>query len=120
MRILIAATFTLVSVAIGQSPLAPVQPKRLPPEKGKANAKAYIDQYDFGGQLLALQEPTINPAIPTPHPSAPPARQQPSGVPPGYRPRSDVRLTETAEQAVRVNDQWMAARNEPAAGRDGR
>src|SRR3954449_6450901 len=54
MRILIAATFTLVSVAIGQSPLAPVQPKRLPPEKGKANAKAYIDQYDFGGQLLAL------------------------------------------------------------------
>jgi type IV secretion system protein VirB9 len=120
MRLLIAATFALGSVALAQPTLPPIQPKRLPPEKGKANAKAYIDQYDFGGQLLALQEPTTAPATTAPNPPAAPTRQQPTGVPPGFRPKSDVHLTETAEQAVRMNDQWMSSHNEPAAGRDGR
>ena len=118
MRFLIAATFALVSLASPQS-LPPVQPKRLPPEKGKPNAKAYIDQYDFGGQLLALQEPAAVPAT-SQKPPAGPIGPQPNGVPPGYKPKSDVRLTETAEQAVRMNEQWMSSRNEPAAGRDGR
>src|SRR3954447_20675971 len=98
MRILIAATFTLMSVASAQAPLPPVQPKRLPPEKGKANAKAYIDQYDFGGNLLALQEPTTAPATTSPNPPAPAIGQRSTGVPPGYKPKSDVHLTETAEQ----------------------
>src|SRR5262249_47020862 len=106
MRLMIAATFALLSVASAQSPLPPVQAKPLPPEKGKANGKAYFDQYDFGGQLLALQDPTAPPATPTAKPPTGPMGQQPNGVPPGYKPKSDVRLTETAEQAVRMNEQW--------------
>src|SRR4051794_11265187 len=86
MRLIIAATFALLSVASAQSPLPPVQLKRLPPEKGKANAKAYVDQYDFGGQLLALQDPEL---APTAFPPKPATGPQLNGVPPGYNPKSD-------------------------------
>ena len=64
MRTLIISILAIgTSVAlVGQQNVAPpVQAKRLPPEKstrkGTSSNEAYIDRYDFGGQLSALQDP---------------------------------------------------------------
>jgi type IV secretion system protein VirB9 len=98
----------LTSSASAQSNLPPVQAKRLPPEKGAS----LLDSYDFGAQVVALQEP-----VPPPPPVTPP---KPTGVPADYQPRTDVPLTATAQEAVKVSEKWMSGRNDPAAGRDGR
>jgi P-type conjugative transfer protein TrbG len=108
-----------------QSPAAPVQAKRLPPDKAKraispANS-AVLDQYDFGAQINALEDDgsvqtgqVVKPVLATPPPSPE------SGVPAGYRPRTDVQLTKTAQEAVQMSEKWMAEHNQPAVGRDGR
>ena len=111
-------------VVVGQQnggPL-PVQAKRLPPEKstrkGAPGNDGYIDRYDFGAQLSALQNPDAlksgaGPVNPVPASSD-------SGVPPGFKPKTDVQLTKTAQDAVQISEKWMAEHNQPAVGRDGR
>ena len=105
MRILKLITFSAVISACllaqdSQSP--PVQAKRLPPDKS-------LDQYDFAGQLKTLQAAT--PAL------APNAE---SAVPAGFKPKTDVQLTVTAQEAVQMSEKWMDEHNQPAVGRDGR
>ena len=123
-------TTCLPSIAIGtsvalvgqQNVAPPVQAKRLPPEKstrkGASSNDAYIDRYDFGGQLSALQDPA---AVKT---GAGPVNAMPasndSGVPVGFKPKTDVQLTKTAQDAVQISEKWMAEHNQPAVGRDGR
>ncbi|MDQ2843679.1 MAG: P-type conjugative transfer protein TrbG [Acidobacteriota bacterium] len=86
-----------------------------------------LQQYDFGAQVKALQDgvPFTFPeamepqfaASPKPAPETDPS----SGtVPADYRPRTDVPLTATALEAVRVSERWRAEKNPPAAGSDGR
>jgi type IV secretion system protein VirB9 len=41
-------------------------------------------------------------------------------TPPGFKPKTDVELTKTAEEAVQMSEKWMAEHNQPAAGQDGR
>ena len=105
MRFLKLITFSAVISACllaQDSQAPPVQAKRLPPDKS-------LDQYDFAGQLKTLQAAT--PAL------APNAE---SAVPAGFKPKTDVQLTVTAQEAVQMSEKWMDEHNQPAVGRDGR
>ena len=105
MRTLKLITFSAVISACllaQDSQAPPVQAKRLPPDKS-------LDQYDFAGQLKTLQAAT--PAL------APNAE---SAVPAGFKPKTDVQLTVTAQEAVQMSEKWMDEHNQPAVGRDGR
>jgi P-type conjugative transfer protein TrbG len=105
MRLLKLITFSAVISACllaQDSQAPPVQAKRLPPDKS-------LDQYDFAGQLKTLQAAT--PAL------APNAE---SAVPAGFKPKTDVQLTVTAQEAVQMSEKWMDEHNQPAVGRDGR
>jgi hypothetical protein len=80
-----------------------------------------IQQYDFGGQLRALQDPTaLDPPKlvgPTPVGGAPAASTEVDGkVPKGYQPRTDVPLSSTGLEVVRVSETWRVGQNTPAAG----
>src|SRR3954470_9209120 len=126
MRTLIISILAIgTSVAlIGQQNVAPpVQAKRLTPEKstrkGTSSNDAYIDRYDFGGQLSALQDPAAVKTGAGPV-NAMPASSTDSGVPIGFKPKTDVQLTKTAQDAVQISEKWMAEHNQPAVGRDGR
>jgi type IV secretion system protein TrbG len=126
MRTLIISILAIgTSVAlVGQQNVAPpVQAKRLPPEKstrkGTSSNDAYIDRYDFGGQLSALQDPAAVKAGAGPV-NATPADSTDSGVPVGFKLKTDVQLTKTAQDAVQISEKWMAEHNQPAVGRDGR
>jgi len=111
------------------SPAPPVQAKRLPPEKAKGKSSGandnLIDRYDFGAQIDALQDtnslqrggPTVNPGLGSP-PTAPTIGE--SAVPAGLKPKTDVQLTKTAQEAVQMSEKWMSEHNQPAVGRDGR
>lgn len=110
-------------IAMGQqSGGPPVQAKRLPPEKpagpGSQAKGSYIDRYDFGAQLIALQDPVEPKPTTTLEPPTPTSTD--SAVPPGFKPRTDVKLTETAQDAVKISEKWMLEHNQPAVGRDGR
>jgi P-type conjugative transfer protein TrbG len=105
MRILKLITFSAVISACllaQDSQAPPVQAKRLPPDKS-------LDQYDFAGQLKTLQAAT---------PSLAPNAE--SAVPAGFKPKTDVQLTVTAQEAVQMSEKWMDEHNQPAVGRDGR
>ena len=105
MRTLKLITFSAVISACllaQDSQAPPVQAKRLRPDKS-------LDQYDFAGQLKTLQAAT--PAL------APNAE---SAVPAGFKPKTDVQLTVTAQEAVQMSEKWMDEHNQPAVGRDGR
>ncbi len=111
------------------SSTSPVQAKRLPPEKAKLKSPAandnVLDQYDFGAQVKTLQDPTAlqpgaktaNPILAT-NPAASPNTESP--VPVGFKPKIDVQLTKTAQEAVQMSEKWMAEHNQPAVGHDGR
>lgn len=121
----VTATLAIASsVAIfgQQNGPPPVQAKRLPPDKSTRKAAssndAYLDRYDFGAQLSALQDPNasksnVGPVNPIP-------ASTDSGVPPGFKPKTDVQLTKTAQDAVQISEKWMSEYNQPAVGRDGR
>jgi type IV secretion system protein VirB9 len=122
--------FTLGLVGSAQQPSGnspPVQAKRLTPGKGKARPSdpggAYLDRYDYGAQLVALQDSAPPPTNVAPVVS-PPAGAAPaspiSDVPAGYRPKTDVQLTQTAQEAVQMSENWMKEHSQPAVGRDGR
>jgi type IV secretion system protein TrbG len=51
------------------------------------------------------------------HPSLP---NGDSAVPAGFKPKTDVLLTKTAQEAVQMSEQWMSEHNQPAVGHDGR
>ena len=126
MRFLLLITLTSTLAAVGFSQQnggpPPVQAKRLPPEKAKPSAKdangAMIDRYDFGAQLSALQDSNAPPQGPTTAGGG--ADPTKSLVPPGFKPKMDVQLTKTAEEAVQMSAKWMAEHNQPAVGHDGR
>jgi type IV secretion system protein TrbG len=114
---------------VAQTPAPPVQAKRLPPEKSKGKtptgSDTLIDRYDFGAQINALQDtnalqqgsPTVRPMI------GPNSGSTPSGdstVPAGFKPKTDVELTKTAQEAVQMSEKWMSEHNQPAVGPDGR
>jgi type IV secretion system protein VirB9 len=76
-----------------------------------------IDQYDFGAQVQALEHPALTPPTAV-KPKLP--DQGESLVPPGFLPKTDVYLAETAREAVAMSAKWREEHNPPVAGRDGR
>jgi P-type conjugative transfer protein TrbG len=122
----VAVTVTVfVSSLVGQSPAtppsgpaAPVQAKRVPgqtPPKASNQPSAVLQSYDFGDQLRVLQDPT---AMDSQKSASMPAGA--NAAPKGYQPRSDIPLSSTAIEAVRVSETWRGGQNTPAAGSDGR
>ena len=126
MRFLLLITLSSTLPAVGFSQQnggsPPVQAKRLPPEKAKPSAKdangAMIDRYDFGAQLSALQDSNAPQKGATTASGS--AESTKSPVPPDFKPKMDVQLTKTAEEAVQMSAKWMAEHNQPAVGHDGR
>jgi type IV secretion system protein TrbG len=79
------------------------------------------DKYPFGDLIQTLgSEPT--PAFPTAPPAVQPAPTARPGldVPANFRPPTDVRLPAAAQSALTVAQGWMAERQAPAPGADGR
>lgn len=121
--------FCVSAGLLAQNQAAPVQAKRLPPEKSKGKTPTggdtLIDRYDFGAQINALQDtntlqqgsPTVRPMI-GPNPGSIPSGD--FAVPVGFKPKTDVELTKTAQEAVQMSEKWMSEHNQPAVGRDGR
>jgi type IV secretion system protein TrbG len=132
--VVLAVVFVLSAFAQSPAPppdlpAAPVQAKRVPggqtPPQTQNPAPPSVPNYDFGGQLKILQDPT---AMDRPKSNdttgangAPTMSVQPDGkAPKGFQPRTDVPLNSTAMEAVRVSETWRTGQNTPAAGADGR
>jgi type IV secretion system protein VirB9 len=122
----IIIALTIASAVLAQeAPAPPVQAKRLPPDKAKPVTSkandALLDRYDFGAQVNTLQgvdtqQPGAAAASPN-HQSLPTVD---SAVPAGFKPKTDVELTKTAQEAVQMSEKWMSEHNQPAVGHDGR
>jgi P-type conjugative transfer protein TrbG len=108
-----------------------VQAKREPAPAGQTSASPVVpptlQQNDFGAQLNTLQNSggftfpsSLNPELSVPSKEGSGRSIDPEAVPNDYRPRVDVPLNSTAQEAVRVSEKWLAETNSPAAGRDGR
>ena len=117
-----------VSLLVAQSPKSapnsaapPVQPKRVPASQPPAPKQTgpVIQNYDFGGQVRVLQDPSAMDAPKVPGPSTGHAEVD-GKAPEGYQPRTDVSLNKTALEAVRMSENWRGGQNAPAAGPDGR
>jgi type IV secretion system protein VirB9 len=128
-KLIAIATAVSAGLLAQNSPAPPVQAKRLPPEKPKVKPSGatdnLIDRYDFGAQINALQDTnSLRPGAQTGNPTQTSAAASlasgESAVPAGFKPRTDVQLTETALQAVQMSEKWMSEHNQPAVGRDGR
>ena len=113
-KIIVVLALVLLPILFGQQP--PAGSKRVPaPPKSKP---PLLQQYDFGGQLRTLDDPGRLPADVKPELATPGV---PSGaVPKDYRPKSDIPLTATALEAVRVSESWQGEKNAPSQGPDGR
>src|SRR5690242_17244554 len=115
-RIFIITTAISAGLLAQESPAPPIQAKRLPPEKSKRKAPTgndtLLDRYDFGAQINALQDTnalpsgaqTVNPTFA----SSPTSPNSEPGVPVGFRLKTDVQLTETAQEAVQMSEKWMS------------
>jgi type IV secretion system protein VirB9 len=122
-----AALFICSALAVGQTPpgSGPIQVKRVPAEKkSPAQSRSLVDQYDFGGQVSALEDakqlgPAATPVKPL---KAGTDKEEGSRsiVPLDFVPKADVYLTDTAREAVAMSAKWMAEPNPPSTGRDGR
>jgi type IV secretion system protein TrbG len=121
-----------VSMGFAQSPATlpglpdtPVQVKRTPATPPVPQPPALLQNYDFGGQLRFLQDPEAmdsqKPALsPMPTGANGATTTTPSKVPKDYQPRTDVPLSPTALEALRVSETWRAQQTAPASGKDGR
>jgi P-type conjugative transfer protein TrbG len=110
--IVTALALSVVPILTGQPP---VKTKRISPPD---HIPALLQQYDFGAQLRTLEVPVNLPSDGKPQ-LASPGDPNPA-VPKDYHPKSDVPLTATALEAVRVSESWQAEKNAPSPGPDGR
>jgi type IV secretion system protein VirB9 len=103
----------------------PVQVKRVPaaqtPSQKRDQGDPAVQNYDFGGQLRVLQDPTAIDTTKAAGPTLPGVSPEIDGkVPKGFQPRTDVPLNPTAVEAVRMSETWRGGQNTPATGPDGR
>ncbi|MBV8771780.1 MAG: P-type conjugative transfer protein TrbG [Acidobacteriaceae bacterium] len=128
-RIHFTTVAACITTAFAQSPAtphnlpaAPIQVNRVPAQSPQPTLS---QKYDFGGQLRVLEDPMAMDSQKSVNPSVPggalgPMATGENKVPKDYQPRTDVPLSATAVQAVRVSEIWRAQQNEPASGKDGR
>lgn len=103
---------SLAPVITAQQPAV----KRVPPPP--QTVPSLLQQYDFGGQLRTLQDPSIMPVEVKPNLATP--TPQGDAIPKDFHPKADVPLTPTALEAVRVSERWQGEKNAASAGPDGR
>ena len=88
------------------------------------SGKTFVDTFDFGANVQALQRSSEAEREPSTAPILIPALPKTPGaaatVPQGYRPPTDVPLSSTALQAVQFSATWRAQQNAAAPGPDGR
>lgn len=96
----------------------PVAAKRTPPPGKQASKQVppVLQQYDFNAQVRALEGSDVPGAVGEVKPVFARTDLKAPEVPP----RSDVQLTPTALEAVRMSESWRGGQNTPAAGPDGR
>jgi type IV secretion system protein TrbG len=120
-----AFAFCCAVLAYAEQP--PGSAKRTDPKRKDPSPVAVPDvlkQYNYAEQVTAL----IDPANLTPVPGSAPVEPQYVNTPKPGAPsdfkniltRTDVPLTGTALEAVRVSDKWRTENTSPAAGPDGR
>jgi type IV secretion system protein TrbG len=105
-----------------------VQVKRVAPSTIAGPIPPLLQQYDFGTQVQTLQDPNglALPDDPTPVfalPNAPKGNKPEvtaQGIPNDFRLRTDIPLSATALEAVRVSERWQGGKNAPMSGPDGR
>jgi len=103
---LLLLSFSAVAQQSGDAGLPPFQAKRLLPEKALPPESGGLPGALDSFQLTAA-------AAQLPNPSG-------TAVPPDFKPKRDVALTKTAQDAVQMSEKWMAEHNQPFAGADGR
>ena len=102
--------------ANGQQPLVNVK-RQPPPTKKSQPVPQVLQNYDFAAQLQALQDVDAM----TPGGTAAGLNRGDAGkAPKDFRPMTDVPLSPTAVEAVRMSETWRGGPNSPAAGPDGR
>jgi P-type conjugative transfer protein TrbG len=95
----------------------PVTVKRQPAAKKNQPVPQILQNYNFGAQLQALQDVDAM----TPGAAADSLNRGEGGkAPKDFRPPTDVPLSPTAVEAVRMSETWRGGPNSPAAGSDGR
>ena len=111
-RIIIAFA-SILSLAFAQNP---AELKRAP-----ATVPPLIQQYDFGAQVKALQNPeSVPPRSAAPRFALPPvAPPETTTLPTALHPK-DVPLDQSAQEAVKVSEHWRDEGSLPAVGPDGR
>jgi type IV secretion system protein TrbG len=125
LRIAIMVTVSSAWMLSAQSqppPQPPIGVKRVPPaaqgQQPPKNIPPVLQQFDFGGQLRTLEDSGSLPNDVRPELATPGATS--GAVPKDFRPKSDVPLTATALEAVRVSEHWQGEKNAPSQGPDGR
>jgi len=102
----------------GQQPISVKRQAPAAAKKGDAAAvPTALQTYDFGAQLQALQNVDGSPGAPPGAGATPGADGK---VPKDFRPKTDVPLSPTAVEAVRMSETWRGSEVTPAAGADGR
>src|SRR6202451_1042968 len=111
-QVIVALTLSILPILSAQPPAGV---KRVPPPP--KNVPPLLQQYDFGGQLRTLEDPNSLPSTVAPELATP----SPNGAAPNdFHPKTDVPLTATALEAVRVSESWQGEKNAPSPGPDGR
>ena len=109
------ATTPQPGIAVKRIPQVDTPPKSLPP---------LLQQYDYGAQIQALQQTdglsVPSDVLPEMLPGKAVGVNGTGPIPKDYHPKTDVPLTPTALEAVRVSEKWRGEKNAPAAGPDGR
>ena len=105
---LVFYSFSAVAQQTGSAVPPPFQAKRLPPEKRQFRLTAASWLHSFRA-LQDVLPPTAGHAE-TPVTSG-------TSVPPGFKPRTDVQLSKTAQDAVQMSEKWMAEHNQPLPDR---
>jgi type IV secretion system protein TrbG len=105
--------FIIGTLALASLAMAQAKPKGQP-------AGSVLDKYDFGEQVRVLEGG--KPVVPAQPPTKRTLAARAADATPQKAPdvKTDVPLTPTAEEAVRVSAQWMTSKNPPAAGPDGK
>lgn len=121
----IAPAFACVATLAYAEPQQPAQKQQEVKRAEPAAIPNVLKEYNYAEQVTALSDPANLMSVP----GAEPVQPQYAGKALPNRPtndlkniltRTDVALTATALEAVRVSEKWRTENNAPAAGPDGR
>jgi len=116
----IGSALGCLAVAAVTQPQSPTE-KRPPTVKRNPNLS---QEYNYADQVKAMIDPANSPPSPGSDPVQPQNADSSASSTPSdmksMRTRTDVPLTGTAKEAVRVSEKWQTENNSPASGPDGR